>query len=136
MTEKRKRGRPPKGRDPERATVLQATLLAEAAKAGVPVSAETAERMAGALVPFSSADLRVLEVIKDSPAVLNALARLADENPDAFLRHVLSLLEFSKPKLARVENIHEGDAGKVFIVVEQRESGPPPRLADKVVSEQ
>lgn len=128
-------GRPASGRDPMAVTVLQASLLEQAAKAGVPVSAETAERVAGALVPFSAADLRVLEVVKDSPAVLNALARVADEDPDAFLRHVLSLLEFSKPKLARVENLHEGTALGVFVAVEQREPGPPPAIAGKVVSE-
>lgn len=96
---------------------------------------ETLRAAAGSLVPFSEADLRVLEVVKDSPAVLSALARLAGENPDAFLRHVMNLLEFQKPKLARVE--HTGKAlGNVFIAVEARETGPPTKLAGKVVSEQ
>lgn len=127
-------GRPAKDNDPRAVTVLQATLLAEAAKAGVSVSPETLERIAGSLAPFSSADLRVLEAIKDSPAVLAALARLAEEDPDSFLKHVTNLMEFTRPKLARVEHTGEGDARLgIFIAVEQRESGPPPALAGKVV---
>lgn len=131
----RKRGRPALGNDPQTATVLQATLLAQAAGAGVPVDPKTLAAQAGALVPFSETDLRVLEVVKDSPAVLTALARIAGENPDAFLRHVLSLLEFSKPKLARVE--HAGKVGgNVFVAVEAREAGPPAHVPGRVVSEQ
>lgn len=114
------------------ATSLQASLLVQAAQAGVPVDPETAARLAGALVKFSAADLRVLEVIKDSPAALAAMARLADEDPDAFLRQVQGFLEFSKPKLARVE--HTGNAmSQVFVAVEQRETGPPPKLVGKVI---
>ena len=132
----RKRGRPANpATEPRALTALQATLLAQAAKVGVSVDPAALEAAAGSLVPFSEQDLRVLEVVKDSPAVLNALARLAGENPDAFLRHVMNLLEFQKPKLARVE--HTGNAlGNVFIAVETRETGPPAKLVGKVVSEQ
>jgi hypothetical protein len=64
------------------------------------------------------------------------MARLAVENPDAFLRHYSNFLEFSKPKLARVEHKHEGAGIGVFVAVEQRESGPPQKLVGKIVSEQ
>lgn len=116
-------------------TVLQASLLSQAAQAGVPVQPETLDRVAAALARFSAKDVKAIEVLKDSPLALEAMARLAVENPDAFLRHYATFLEFHKPKLARVE--HTGNAlAQTFIAVEQRESGPPPKLAGKVVSEQ
>lgn len=131
----RKRGRPPKGDDPLAVTALQATLLSQAASAGVPVDPEAVDRVAGALAKFSAKDVRAVEVLRDSPLALEAMARLSVENPDAFLRHYATFLEFSRPKLARVEHDHQGNALGVFVAVETRESGPPPK-AGKVVSEQ
>lgn len=115
---------------------LQAGLLAQAASAGVPVSPEAVDKVAAALAKFSAVDVRAVEILKDSPLALEAMAKLAVSNPDAFLRHYATFLEFTRPKLARVE--HTGDAAKmgVFIAVEQRESGPPSPLKGKVVSEQ
>jgi predicted NBD/HSP70 family sugar kinase len=128
-------GRPAKDNEPTSLVALQGHLLAEAARAGVPVNQETLERAATALARFSATDLKALEAVAGSPLALEALARLADENPDAFLKHYAALLEFSRPKLARVEHQHEGNPlTGIFIAVEQRESGPPPALAGKVVS--
>lgn len=118
------------------ATALQASLLSQAASAGVPVPAETLEKVAAALVKFSAVDVKAVEALKDSPLALEAMARLAVENPDAFLKHFATFLEFSRPKLARVEHTGEASRLGVFVAVEQRESGPPERLAGKVVSEQ
>lgn len=133
---KKRRGRPAKGNDPMAAVALQAGILSQAASAGVPVAKEAVDKVAQALAKFSAVDVRAVEILKDSPLALEAMARLAVENPDAFLRHYATFLEFTKPKLARVE--HTGDASKlgVFIAVEQREAGPPPPLAGKVVSKQ
>lgn len=117
------------------AVALQARILADAADAKVPVPEGAVDKVAQALAKFSAVDVRAVEILKDSPLALEAMARLAVENPDAFLRHYASFLEFSKPKLARVE--HTGKAlGNVFVAVEQREAGPPPRLQDKIVSDQ
>ena len=132
----RKRGRPATGDDSFKAAALQAHLLAEAAGAGVPVAPEAVDRAAAALAKFSAKDVRALEVLTDSPLAMEAMSRLAVENPDAYLRHYATFLEFSKPKLARVEHKHDGAAVGVFVAVEQREAGPPPKLAGKVVSEQ
>lgn len=130
MTERRRRGRPAVGHDPLAVTALQANLLAQAAQAGVPVDPKAVDRVAQALAKFSAKDVQAIEVLKDSPLALEAMARLAVENPDAFLRHYATFLEFHKPKLARVE--HTGKAiGNVFVAVEQREAGPPPALAGK-----
>lgn len=132
----RKRGRPPKDNDPLAVTALQATLLSQAASAGVPVDPSTLDKAAQSLAKFSEKDIRALEVLSDSPLALAAMARLAEENPDAFLRHWATFLEFSRPKLARIEHQHEGNALGVFVAVEQREAGPPPPAAGRVVSEQ
>jgi hypothetical protein len=94
------------------------------------------DRVAQALAKFSAHDIQAIEILKGSPLALEAMARLAVENPDAFLRHYSNFLEFSKPKLARIEHKHDGSAIGVFVAVEQREAGPPPHLAGKVVSEQ
>lgn len=131
-----KRGRPAIGNDPMKAVALQATLLASAAGAGVLVDPGAIDRVATALAKFSAHDIQAIEILKGSPLALEAMARLAVENPDAFLRHYSNFLEFSKPKLARVEHKHEGANLGVFVAVEQREAGPPARLADKLVSEQ
>lgn len=130
----KKRGRPAAGNDTLAATALQGSLLAQAAVAGVPVSQETLLDAATALVRFSEADLRALEVIKESPIALRALATLAQTDPDTFLKHFTNLLEFSKPKLARTEHVGNAAGGAVFITVEARESGPPKDA--RVVSEQ
>lgn len=118
------------------AVALQANLLAAAAGAGVPVDPGAVDRVAKALAKFSAHDVQAVEILKDSPLALEAMARLAVENPDAFLRHYSNFLEFSKPKLARVEHKHEGANLGVFVAVEQREAGPPPKLVGKVVSDQ
>lgn len=131
-----KRGRPAGGVDSARLTALQADLLSQAAKAGVPVAPEAVDKAAAALAKFTTRDVRVLDVLTDSPLALEAMAQLAVDNPDAFLRHYATFLEFSKPKLARVEHQHEGMNLGVFVAVEQREPGPPPALRGKVVSEQ
>lgn len=130
---RRKRGRPSTETDPMKAVALQAGILAQAASVGVPVSKDAVDKVAAALAKFSAVDVRAVEILKDSPLALEAMARLAVENPDAFLRHYAAFLEFTKPKLARVE--HTGDASKlgIFIAVEQREAGPPPPLVGKVV---
>lgn len=131
---RRLRGRPAKGNDPLAVTALQGSLLVEAAKAGVPVSAESLKGAAAALAKFSAADLQALEVVAESPAALEALAFLASMDPDAFLKHFTNLLEFSKPKLARTEHVGNAQGGAIFISVETRESGPPAHA--RVVSEQ
>lgn len=127
-------GRPPKHNDPASATALQASLLAEAARAGVPVSPETLDRVAGSLVRLGATDLRVLGDLADAPAVVEALGRLATDDPEAFLRQLANLMEFSRPRLARVEQKVEGQ-GNTFIVVEQRPE-PPKDVKDRIVSEQ
>jgi hypothetical protein len=97
------------------------------------VDPEAVDAVAQALVRFAAKDVQAVDILKDSPLALEAMARLAVENPDAFLRHYAAFLEFSRPKLARVE--HTGKAlGNIFIAVEQRETGPPP--AARLVSEQ
>jgi hypothetical protein len=63
------------------------------------------------------------------------MARLAVENPDAFLRHYATFLEFTKPKLARVEHTGNAAGVGVFVAVEQREAGPPPPLAGRVLEQ-
>ncbi len=128
--------RPPKGNEPLGVVALQASLLSQAAAAGVPVSAEALEKAAGTLAKFTAHDVRVLEVLKDAPLALASMARLADENPDAFLRHWATFLEFSRPKLARVEHTGNAQGGQIFIAVESREAGPPEKLRARVVSEQ
>jgi hypothetical protein len=130
---KPKRGRPALGNDPLAVTALQANLLAQAAGAGVPVDPEAVDAVAQALVRFAAKDVQAVDILKDSPLALEAMARLAVENPDAFLRHYAAFLEFSKPKLARVEHKHDGANLGVFVAVEHREAGPPARLADKVI---
>lgn len=129
----RKRGRPSKDNDPMAAVALQARVLADAAEAKVPVPEGAVDKVAAALARFSAVDVRAVEILKDSPLALEAMARLAVEDPDAFLRHYATFLEFTRPKLARVE--HTGEAGKlgVFIAVEQREAGPPPPLAGRII---
>jgi hypothetical protein len=127
--------RPPKDNEPRSIVALQATLLAEAAKAGVPVDPDTLKRVGAILGRFTEADLLQLEAVAGSSLALEALARLADDNPEAFLRQYANLMEFSKPRLARVE--HKGDGtglAGIFISVEAREAGPPP--AARVVSSQ
>lgn len=129
--------RPPKDNEPVSVVALQARLLSQAVEAGVPVKPETLEKAASVLARFSPADLTRLEAVADSPLALEALARLADENPEAFLRQYANLLEFSKPRLARVEHKSEGlGLAGIFVAVETREAGPPPPLVGKVVSEQ
>lgn len=112
---------------------LQAHLLSEAAKAGVPVKPETAAEVASALSKFSPADLTKLEAIADSPLALEALAKLAEENPEAFLRQYANLIEFSRPRLARTEIKADGPLAAVFVAVEQREAGPPAPARGKVI---
>ena len=114
-------------------TALQASLLSQAASAGVPVDPAAVDRVAQALAKFSAKDVQAVEVLRDSPLALEAMARLAVENPDAFLRHYATFLEFTKPKLARVEHNHQGNALGVFVAVEQREAGPPPHVAGRVI---
>lgn len=132
----RPKGRPPTDTDPVALIALQGALLKQAAEAGVPVAPETSERLAKALAKFSPADLTALEVVASSPLALEALVRLAEDNPEAFLRQYANLAEFNRPRLARVEHKGDGLGLGVFVAVEQREAGPPPHLAGKVVSEQ
>lgn len=115
------------------AVALQARVLADAAEAKVPVPEGAVDKVAAALAKFSAVDVRAVEILKDSPLALEAMARLAVENPDAFLRHYATFLEFTRPKLARVEHDHKGSLGNVFIAVEQREAGPPLQLAGKII---
>ena len=129
----RKRGRPAKDNDPMAAVALQARILADAAEAKVPVPEGAVDKVAQALARFSAVDVRAVEILKDSPLALEAMARLAVENPDAFLRHYATFLEFTKPKLARVEHTGNAAGVGVFIAVEQRESGPPQKLVGKVI---
>jgi hypothetical protein len=133
----RRRGRPAKGNDPAALTVLQAKLLLDAKGAGVPVSKEAAASTGRALATLSGCDLSDLPVVAGSPVVLEAMARLLETDPDAFLKHYETFLEFHKPKLGRVEHKVEGLLGhQVFVPVERREEGPPPPLESKIVSEQ
>lgn len=60
-----------------------------------------------------------------TPLVAEALARLAVDDPDAFLKHFANLAEFKMPKLARVEHKVEGQIDqRHFVAVEHREAGP------------
>jgi len=60
-----------------------------------------------------------------TPLVAGALAQLAAEDPDAFLKHYANLAEFKMPKLARVEHTVEGAVDhRHFVAVEHRETGP------------
>lgn len=134
MSRKRKVGRPAKPQtEAQRSVALQGTLLAEAVKAGIPVSQEVLTIAAQALAKFSPSDLTILEPVAKSPLALEALASLAVADPDAFLKHYTSLMEFTRPRLARTEVKHEGLEGSIFIAVEQREAGPPPKLAGRVL---
>lgn len=136
MATGRKKGRPALGNDPAKMTALQASLLSQALSVGVPVDAKTVDRVAGALAKLSTVDVRAVEALKDSPLALEALARLSVEDPDAFLKHIATFMEFTRPKLARVEHKHEGTGIGVFVAVEQREQGPPEKLVGKVISDQ
>ena len=94
------------------------------------VVALQAEIVAAALAdaPGTAKDMEV--ALKDTierltPLVAGALAQLAHEDPDAFLKHYANLAEFKMPKLARVEHQVAGAVDhRHFVAVEHREAGP------------
>ncbi len=106
---------------PPRMVALQAEVLLEAHRNGsVPMTADSA----GAIKEL---------VDRMTPSAAEAMARLAVEDPDAFLKHFLNMAEFKLPKLARVEHQVEGGLShQHFVAVERREEGPRP-IEAKVV---
>ena len=94
------------------------------------VVALQAEIMAAAIAeaPATARDMEL--ALKDTierltPLVAGALATLAAEDPDAFLKHYANLAEFKMPKLARVEHQVAGAVDhRHFVAVEHREAGP------------
>lgn len=98
---------------PPSAVMLQAQILVEASRLG--------------LAPLTTAGSpAILEIVeKLTPSAYEAMQQLAVSDPDAFLKHFLSMAEFKLPKLARTELKVEGGLDMAhFVAVERREERP------------
>jgi hypothetical protein len=106
---------------PTSAIALQASIVLEAIKSG----AVEARDVQSALVA---------SVERTAPLVAQALARLFEEDPDAFLKHWTALAEFKTPRVQRVEHRIEGEVKHShFVAVERREVDPRVLTVDAVV---
>lgn len=104
---------------PPAAVALQAEIVLEASRLG--------------LVPLTQGgSAAILEIVDNlTPSAYDAMHRLSQVDPDAFLKHYLAMAEFKMPKLARTELKVEGEVNMAhFVAVEKREERPPAKVID------